>query len=117
MEDPKEEFTNEGKIHDNYLYQTIWSPVVDEMLECVREADNNEDRYAVAVKKSRTSVGHLPQRISTKFIRKGGIISCHVTGPQRFCSARRKRSAMLVNFYSNKKETEKSSLQSVMGFV
>ena len=86
--DHEEEFSTEGEIHGYHVYQAIWTPVIDEMLECVREEDNDEDRFAVAVKKSSTIVGHLPRRISalcSAFIRKGGVISCRVTGPRRFC--------------------------------
>ena len=57
----EEEFTTEGEIHGYHVYQMIWTPVVDEVLECVREEHNDEDRYAVAVKKNRTTVGHCPK--------------------------------------------------------
>ena len=52
-----------------------------EHLQCVREEDNAEDRYAVAVTKNGVTVGHLLWRISTLsslFIR-GGIIQCSIT--------------------------------------
>ena len=58
--DHEEEFSTEGEIHGYHVYQAIWTPVIDEVLECVREEDNDEDRFAVAVKKSSTIVGHLP---------------------------------------------------------
>ena len=41
-----------------------------------------EDRYAVAVHRGNTIVGHLPRKISTMcslFIRRGGSISCTVS--------------------------------------
>ena len=83
MEGYEDEFSVEGEIHGYHVYQTIWTSIIDEVLKCVREEDNNEDRYAVAVMKASTTVGHLPRRISSLcsvFIRKGGIISCCVTG-------------------------------------
>jgi len=52
------------------------------VLECVREEDNDEDRYAVVVMKTGTIVGHLQiSSLRSMFIRKGGIISCYVIGP------------------------------------
>ena len=57
-----------------------------EHLQCVREENNAEDRYAVAVTKDGVTVGHLPRRIltlSSLFIR-GGIIRCGVTENCRY---------------------------------
>ena len=33
------------------------------MLECERETGNTKDRYAVAVKKDTTVIGHLPKKL------------------------------------------------------
>lgn len=100
-------------IRGYHIYKDIWTPVIDEELQCRREPANIIDRYAVAVLKSGTIVGHLPKkisRISSLFIRRGGQIKCEVTG-------RRRRSADLVQgglevpcdltFKSTKKELEK----------
>jgi len=51
---------------------------MDEVLKCVREEDNEEDRYAVAVC---NSWSFTTKNISM-FIRKGGTIT---TGPHRYC--------------------------------
>ena len=62
---------------------------MDEVLECVRELHNSEDRYAIAVKRSGTIVGHLPDRISkvcSLFLRRGGELTCRVSGPRRYYS-------------------------------
>ena len=83
MEDHKE-LSTEGEIHGYHVYQTVWTSIIDDVLECVREEDNDADRYAVAVMKGSTIVGHLPRRIST-LCSKGGVISCCVTGPRCFC--------------------------------
>ena len=55
------------------------------MLERVREPHNVQDRYAVAVKKTRTIIGHLPGRllrVCSFFLRQGGTVGlfCTVTG-------------------------------------
>ena len=58
-----------------------------EVLPCLREDGNPHDRYDVAVKKSTSIVGHVPRRISTlcyMFLRRGGAISCIVTGTRRY---------------------------------
>ena len=84
----EEEFSTEGEIHGYHVYQSVWTPVINEVLQCEREEDNSEDRYVVVVKKSSTIVGHLPRRISalwSVFIRKGGIIRCRVMGSHQYC--------------------------------
>ncbi len=50
---------------------------VGEVLNCGREPTNDKDRYAVAVVKDGTIVGHLPKRISlvcSLFLLRGGSI-------------------------------------------
>ena len=50
---------------------------------------NLADRFAVAVIKGGTVVGHIPRKISnicSIFIRKGGSIFCLTTGSRRFSS-------------------------------
>ena len=72
-----EEFVMESMVRGYHVYQDVWTPMVGEHLQCAREEDNTEDRYAVAVIKDNVTVGHLPRRMSTLcslFIRRGGII-------------------------------------------
>ena len=70
-----------------HVYGASWSPYVGEILYCVREFGNREDPYAVAVQSSSNStVGHVPQKIScvcSLFLRRGGRITCSVTGQRR----------------------------------
>ena len=47
-----------------HVYKDIWEANVGEELECVRERRNEKDRYAVAVVKNDTIIGHLPRKIS-----------------------------------------------------
>ena len=66
-----------------YIYKEIWEAVVGEILACEREPKNAADRYAVAVKKDGTIIGHLPRKVSgvcSLFVRRGRIIHCTVTG-------------------------------------
>jgi len=34
-----EEYSTEGEIHGYHVYKAIWTLVMDEVLECVREED------------------------------------------------------------------------------
>ena len=70
-----------------HVYKDIWEANVGEELECVKERRNEKDRYAVAVVKNDTIIGHLPRKISkvcSLFLRRGGNICCIVTGRRRF---------------------------------
>jgi len=70
-----------------HLYQHIWDAVVREHLNCEREPRNSNDRYAVAVVEDEIVVGHLLRKVSclcSLFLRKGGRISCIVTGIRRY---------------------------------
>ena len=72
-------------IRGYHVYQRIWTPVIGEILETVREPDNKHDKYAMAVLEEQTKciVGHIPQEISSLssfFIRRGGTIIVQVTG-------------------------------------
>ena len=56
-------------------------------LFCRREPTNVSDRYAVAVLKDEVTVGHLPRKFSkifSLFLRRGGSITCQVTGHRRY---------------------------------
>ena len=76
----------ESCIRGHHVYKDVWTPVVDEELNCRREEGNISDPYAVATVKSGNIVGHVPRRISVAcnlFIQKRGNILCKVTGPRR----------------------------------
>ena len=47
-----------------HVYKEMWEAVIGEVLECHREPTNATDRYAVAVTKAATIVGHLPRKLS-----------------------------------------------------
>ena len=42
------------------MYKEVWEASFGEVFTCERETDNASDRYAVAIKKEGTIVGHLP---------------------------------------------------------
>ena len=59
-----EEFGTDSFAHGYLVYQDNWTPVVGEQLLCKWEEGNPWDRYAVAIKKSGDTVGHVPCNIS-----------------------------------------------------
>ena len=66
-------------IRGYHVYQAIWTAAIGEVLPCVRELTNIEDRYAVAVQRNGITVGHLPKKVSricSLFLRRGGYIHC-----------------------------------------
>ena len=71
------EFETESSVRGYHVYRKHWNPVFGERLNCEREEGNTQDRYAVAIKLSGDTVGHVPRSISTLcslFIRRGGTI-------------------------------------------
>ena len=83
----EEDFKLPSCIRGHHVYKDVWTPIIGEVLQCVREVGNVVDRYAVGViKNDNTTVGHLPKRMSmvcSAFIRRGGRISCEVTGVRK----------------------------------
>ena len=82
-----QKFVTNSMIRGYHIFRTIWDAVIGEHLQCVREVGNVEDRYAVAVRRGDSVIGHIPQKISTLcslFIRRGGTINCTVSGHRRY---------------------------------
>ena len=74
-------------VHGYHVYQQVWDAAIGETLTCKREPTNKRDRYAVAVTKDGTVIGHLSRKLSricSLFLRRGGTITCEVTGTQRY---------------------------------
>ena len=74
-------------MHGHHIYKDIWSSSISKELQCQWEVGNIHDIYAVSVVKTidrrNTFVGHLPRQTSTichLFLRKGGIITCTISG-------------------------------------
>jgi hypothetical protein len=79
-------FEVEAMVRGYHVYQDIWDAIVHEELACARELDILRDPFAVAVVKSRQTVGHVPKKISSVcslFLQHGGSITCKVTGRRR----------------------------------
>ena len=80
-------FSFPSMVRRYHVYVHVWDASVAEELPCRRETDNYADPFAVAVIKSENIVGHVPRNISTVcslFLRRGGSITCHVTGHRRY---------------------------------
>ena len=58
------EFETDSSVRGYHVYQDNWTPVIGERLNCEREEENPRDRYAVAIRKSGDTVGHVPRSIS-----------------------------------------------------
>ena len=74
-------------VRGHHIYKSLWTPEVNEVLLLRRETGNEHDEYAVAVLKASTVVGHVPREISRIcwfFLRRGGQITCSITGHRRF---------------------------------
>ena len=58
------EFILESVVRGYHVFQHIWNAVVTEELPCSVETGNPSDRFAVAVLKQDTVVGHVPRLFS-----------------------------------------------------
>ena len=77
---------HEDVIRGHHVYKSVWSPVLGETLTAAQERGNPMDRFAIAVQREDTIIGHVPCTISKVFwyfIEHGGMISCEVTGQRR----------------------------------
>ena len=64
------EFETDSSVRGYHVYQDNWAPVIGERLNCEREEENPQDRYAVAIRKSGDTVGHVPRSISRSIVKK-----------------------------------------------
>ena len=88
-----QEFIMDSCIRGHHIYKEIWTPTIDERLECVRECNNDKDKYAVAMLRKCGSgsgvniVGHVPRRISaacSHFLQRNGTIEAVVSDHRRY---------------------------------
>ncbi len=66
-----------------HVYRDIWCPQIGEILLCEQDLDNKHDKNAVSVVRDDVTVGHVPRehaKIFRFFMKRGGQISCQVTG-------------------------------------
>ena len=83
-------------IRGHHVFKNIWTPTMGEQLPCRREIGNNNDRYVVARLRNRTTVGHVPRKISAAcalFLQREGSIHCVVTGKRCFHLPHKHKSA------------------------
>ena len=64
-------------VRGHHTYAHIWEAAVGEVLlmDCRHEPDNANDRYAMAVVKSDTIVGHLPRKLSRVYRCLQGVVA------------------------------------------
>ena len=62
MADFTVECEQESCICGHHIYYPAWKSYVGKQLVCIRELLNSFDRFAVAVKKDDSVVGHLPKK-------------------------------------------------------
>ena len=71
-------------IRNFHVYKDIWEPVIDQVLPCIQEPENPEDKNAVALMNKEKIVGHVPKNISVwmaMFLKlKSSSIASRVTG-------------------------------------
>ena len=77
-------FSYEYVVRGYHIYQTVWDAQNGENLPCRRELSNLHDPFAVAVVKNSTTVGHVPKKVCSLFLRRNGTITCHVTGRRQY---------------------------------
>ena len=53
-ETPEERWCTDSFVRGFHIYKEMWAPEEGEMLQCSREIDNVDDKYAVAMMKMAT---------------------------------------------------------------
>ena len=74
------DYSTASCIRGYHIYEAIWEVAVGEVLTY---KENIRDKYAVAVTKDRTIVGHLTRKVlhvCSLFLRRRGTVRCTVTG-------------------------------------
>ena len=80
-------FLVESVVRGFHVYKQVWHANAGEELHCRRDLGNSHDPYAVAMVRASNIVGHVPKRISSIchiFLRRGGTITCTVTGSRQY---------------------------------
>ena len=77
-------YVDESVVRGHHIYKRVWSPIVGEVLELLREEENEHDRFAVCLlKPGAVTVGHIPRELSRKiwhFLRHNGKYTRHHLG-------------------------------------
>ena len=79
-------YEKESVVRGHHIYKASWTPSIGEELPVQREDGNQHDDHAVAVMKNGDIVGHVPRslsRVSWFFLKRGGDITCRITGKRK----------------------------------
>ena len=76
-------FSVEAMVCVYHVYQSVWTPTVGEELPCRKEPGNIQDPFSVSIVNGTDVVGHVPKKISSMFLQRGGTIVCEITSPSR----------------------------------
>lgn len=108
-------FAFKSTIRGFHVYKAIWKPEIGQILDCVHEKDNTEDRHAVAVIHKGEVVGHVPRensKVCRFFLQRGGNLTVSVTG-HKFNAGTGLEIPGLYTFKSNSK-TDIEALPSLL---
>ena len=60
-------YLHESVVRSHLIYKRVWSPIIGEVLELLREEESEHDRFAVCLlKPGAVTVGHAPRELSCK---------------------------------------------------
>ena len=79
-------FSVQSMIWGYHVYQDEWDAVIGEVLHCRWAHGNRHNPYVVVTTNDGRVVRHVPKNspICSKFIRRGGSITCTVSGHRRY---------------------------------
>ena len=80
-------FLYESVIHGHHVYKRILAPTAAEILSVNFDPAIKHNRFAIAVLKAGTFVGHVPQEVSRIFyffLMNGGKVMSEVTGRRKY---------------------------------
>ncbi len=79
-------FSVETVVRGFHVYKEVWDAAVGEELSCRRDIGNACDPYpyAVAMVRAPNTVGHVPRRVCSIFLRRGRSITCTFTGSRHY---------------------------------
>ena len=66
LTDEDDVYLHESVVRGHHIYKRVWSPIIGEVLELLRE-ESEHDRFAVCLlKPGAVTVGHVPRDLSCK---------------------------------------------------
>ena len=92
-----------------HVYREVWVPTVDEEFDCRQEADNREDKYAVAIYEHMQSSSQI-LRVSFMFLEHDSTITGRETGNSSWLASTRTELFHPTNFRALWRELEKPEM-------